>query len=411
MSMSTAPSSPIDDFDVDLSTQPVNEIVRDGVTYVILGTAHVSRTSAEAVRMMLAQSEFDAVAVELCPARHHAISNPDAWKEMDLFRVVRSGKAGLVAANLALGAYQRRLAEQFGIEPGAEMKAALDEAKERNLPHALIDRDVGITLKRVFRGISFLEKFSLFNGMIFSLFTSEEITEEDIEKLKEGDMLESTFSEFALKSESLYHGLIAERDEYMAARLREEAAEHGYKRVLAVIGAGHLKGLTQHLKEDQSDVQDVQQQLDQIPPARVWTRLIPWLITGAILAGFAIGFARSPELGWELVMAWVLINGTLAALGAAIAGGHPATIASGFLAAPLTSLNPTVAAGMVTASVEAWVRKPTVGDFSSLRDDVMSTLGWWRNRVSRVLLVLIFSNFGSIAGTWIAGLRIFDRLT
>ncbi len=391
--------------------QPVERIERDGVHYTLLGTAHVSRKSAETVSAALAVGEFDAVAVELCASRHQALTNPDAWRDLDLIKIIRDGKAGLVAASLALGAYQRRLAEQFGIEPGAEMRAALAGAERQKIPYMLIDRDIGVTLKRVFRAVRFWEKFSIFSGLVASLFSREEISEEDIEKLKEGDMLENTFAEFAAHSESLYESLITERDRYMAASLRHEAQRSGASRVLAVVGAGHLKGLRRDLADAGDEPAAVRAELDRIPPRRRWSRWLPWLITAVILLGFGIGFARSPELGWQLVATWVVINGTLAALGALIAGGHPLTVASGFLAAPLTSLNPTIAAGMVTASVETALRKPKVADFATLRDDVLKLSGWWKNRVSRILLVLILSNLGSVAGTWIAGFRIFDRLT
>lgn len=394
-----------------LAQQPVEQVTVGETTFTLLGTAHVSRASAEAVREMLGTGEYDTVAVELCDARHQALSDPDAWKKMDLFQIIRQGKGGIVAANLALGAYQRRLAEQFGIEPGAEMKAALDVAEEKDLKHALIDRNIGITFKRVFRKVGFLEKFSLFSGLLFSLFSREEITEEEIEKLKEGDMLESTFSEFAMQSEKLYASLIAERDEYMAAQLLKQAKEAGASNMLVVIGAGHLKGTLAHLREGIEKPSERIEKLDEIPPPGMLLRALPWLITAAVLTGFGIGFARSPELGAELVLTWILINGTLAAIGAAAAGAHPLTIVSGFVAAPITSLNPAVAAGMATAAVETWLRKPTVGDFSRLRDDVMEWTGWWKNRVSRILLVLVFSNLGSMAGTWIAGFKIFDRLS
>ena len=391
--------------------QPMEVVERDGVTYTLLGTAHVSKASADAVTEIVGAGAYDLIAVELCGSRYAAMTNPDAWKELDLFQVIREGKGGLVAANLALSAYQRRLAEQFGIEPGAEMRAALDAADERGVDHALIDRDVGITFKRMFRKVGFFEKFSLFSGLIYGLFSREEITEEDIEKLKQGDMLESTFSEFAAQSQSLYTSLIADRDVFMADRLREDAGAKGSKNVLAVIGAGHLAGITRELKETQAEPGTMQAQLNEVPPRGWFSRSLPWLITIAVLSGFLIGFLRSPELGLELVLTWILVNGLLAAVGATIAGGHPLTIASAFVAAPLTSLNPTVAAGMVTASVETLLRKPTVGDFTRLRDDVIKLSGWWRNRVSRILLVLVFSNIGSMLGTWIAGLRIVERLT
>ncbi len=394
-----------------LPEQPLRIVERDGTTYTLLGTAHVSRASVDAVNQMIDDGEFDAIAVELCESRYQSITNPDAWQKMDLFKIIRQGKAGLLAANLALGSYQRRLAEQFGIEPGAEMKAAIDRARESGTPHLLIDREISITLKRVFRKVGFLEKMSLLGGIIFSLFNREEISEEDIEKLKEGDVLESTFAEFAEQSESLYTGLIAERDQFMAARIRQDAEAKQYRNVLAVVGAGHLEGFATHLQTDQQDPQHEVDTLNTLPPRRQWVKLIPWIITVLILSGFAWGFAKNADIGWKAVQIWVLFNGSLAALGALLARGHPLTILSGFIAAPVTSLNPTIAAGMVTASVEAWLRKPRVEDFAAMRDDLIETSGWWKNKVARILLIFILSNLGSIAGTWIAGFKIFSVVT
>nr|MDQ2696264.1 conjugal transfer protein TraB [Pseudomonadota bacterium] len=151
-------------------------------------------------------------------------------------------------------------------------------------------------------------------------------------------------------------------------------------------------------------------ELNQVPPPRPWVRRLPWLVVAVILLGFAIGFYRSPELGWQLVADWVLINGGLAALGALLAGGHPLTVAGTFAAAPLTSLNPTVGVGMVAAAIEIFMRKPTVGDFSRLRRETTHLKGWWRNRVARTFLIFLLSSVGSAAGTYVAGFRIFERL-
>ncbi|MEM9182581.1 MAG: TraB/GumN family protein [Pseudomonadota bacterium] len=395
----------------ELADQPLVVVTSGDVEYTLLGTAHVSKRSVEAVKALAQQQVFDAIAVELCQSRYDALTKPDSWQKTDLFKIIRQGKAGLVAANLALGAYQRRLADQFGIEPGAEMKQALEEATTLGLPHLLVDRDIGITLKRVMGAVGFFDKLGIFGGLITSLVTREEISEQDIERLKEGDMLENTFAEFAENSEPLYRALIEERDHYMAAALRQQSAEKGVRKVLVVIGAGHLKGLAGALERADAEPAEVLSRLNELPRRGQWMKTLPWLITAVILTGFAIGFSRSPELGWSLVVFWVLINGTLAALGAAAARAHPLTVASGFVAAPLTSLNPTIAAGMVTASVEAYLRRPRVADFSALRDDVTTPSGWWRNRVSRVLLVFVFSNLGSMLGTWIGGFRIFGALS
>ncbi|WP_018232480.1 TraB/GumN family protein [Thioalkalivibrio thiocyanodenitrificans] len=377
----------------------------------VLGTAHVSRASAEAVETLIRSGDYDAVAVELCPSRHNAIVRPDDLSRMDLFQVLRQGKVPMVTASLALGAYQQRLAEQFGIEPGAEMRAAIREARNDHLPVLLIDREVGVTLKRCYRNVPWWQRFGLFGGLLAGLMSREQISEAEIERLKEGDILESTFSQFAQESQALFHPLIAERDRYMAARLRQEAEHGAYRHILAVVGAGHLKGIRENLEAAGTDTpQAVINFLDQEPPPARWPRVIPWVVVALILTGFAIGFSRNPDLGWQLVLDWVLINGGLAAAGALIAAAHPVTVLSAALAAPLTSLNPTIGVGFVAAGVETFLRKPNVGDFARLKQDTSHPGGWWRNRVSRVLLVFLLTTVGSAVGTYVAGFRIFERL-
>lgn len=391
-----------------VSDEPIREVERDGARFTLLGTAHVSRASADAVEAMLAESDYDVVAVELCQSRYEALTNPDRLLELDMFRVIRDGRGGVMLAQLALGGYQRRLAEQFGIEPGAEMLAAINAAHERDKSLALIDRDVGITLKRASRSLGWWQRWVMLNGLFFGLFTREKLTEDDIEQLKQGDMLTSAFTEFAAEAPALYQALIAERDAYMAAELRRRA-EPG-QRVLAVVGAGHLDGIAKSLAEDDEDPETVCRELNRVPPGARWVRYIPWLVAILVLTGFAWGFTRSADLGWRLVGDWVLINGGLCALGAALAGAHPVTVVSAFLAAPITSLNPTIGAGMATAAVETVVRKPRMADFAALRDDTAHLRGWWRNRVARTLLVFAFSTLGSAAGTWLAGASILSRL-
>ncbi len=391
--------------------QPQVDVQVGDSRITLLGTAHVSRASAERVRELLETGDYDAVAVELCPSRYNALIDPDSLARMNLFKVVKEGKASMVAASLALGAYQQRLAEQFGIEPGAEQRAAVDYARANHRPVLLIDREIGVTLKRVLNNVSWWKRFGLFSGLLASVISKEEVTEEEIEALKEGDMLETTFAEFAHDRQDLFEPLIDERDRYMAARLLQEVAQQGHKRILAVVGAGHLKGIQRYLEQGMAAPEQVIGELDRLPAPRRWPKMIPWLIVALVLLGFGIGFQRSPELGWQLVWDWVLINGALSALGALIAAAHPLTVITAFVAAPITSLNPTVGAGMVTAAVEIYLRKPRVGDFSRLRHDTTRLRGWWKNRVSRTLLVFLLSTLGSAAGTYLAGFRIFDRLT
>jgi pheromone shutdown-related protein TraB len=377
----------------------------------LLGTAHVSRASADKVSALLRNGDYDAVAVELCPSRYEALMDPDSLARMDLLSVIRQGRVYMVMANLALAAYQQRLADQLGIEPGAEQRAAVALARERHLPVLLVDREIGVTLKRVAANLVWWKRLGLFAGLLATLLTRQEIAEEEIERLKEGDVLETTFAELAENRRDLYAPLIDERDRYMAARLCEEIAATGHENLLAVLGAGHLKGVARYLKEvSERDPKAEIAELDRLPRPKRWPKILPWTLVALIVSGFVYGFAQSPELGWHVVLDWVLINGGLSALGAGIAAAHPVTVATAFLAAPLTSLNPTVGAGMVTGAVELYLRKPRVGDFGQLRQDTTEVGGWWRNRVSRVLLVFLLSTLGSAIGTYAAGLRIFDRL-
>jgi pheromone shutdown-related protein TraB len=393
-----------------LAGQPIVEVEREGVRYTLLGTAHVSRASVEAVEALIATREFDAVAVELCEGRFNALREPDALARLDLFRVIREGKTGLVAANLALSAYQRRLAEQLGVEPGAEMRAAMLAADARSVALWKIDRDVGVTLKRTHAAVGFWQKLMLSGGLAASLFVDDKVDEDEIEKLKQGDLLESAFHEFASRSEPLYRALIADRDRYMASSLREHASHQPVRNVLAVVGAGHLQGLARHLAEDRDDPALARSELDRLPPPGRWGTWITLLLLAFVLGGFAYGFSQGAELGTDLVLRWVLTTGILGALGCVIAGGHPLSVLGAFVASPLTPLHPAMSSGMVSALIETWVRRPKVADFAALRDDVISVRGWWRNRVARVLLNFFLTSFGTAIGVYLAGWRMLERL-
>lgn len=393
-----------------LAEQPIREIERDGVHYTLLGTAHVSRASVEAVEAMLARGGFDAIAVELCDSRYNAMTRPDSLGQLDLFRVIREGKTGLVAANLALSAYQRRLAEQLGVEPGAEMRAAIKGAEASGLPLWRIDRDVGITLRRTHAAVGWWDRAKIAAGLMASVVVDEKVDEAEIEKLKRGDLLESTFSEFAKRSEPLYRSLIAERDRYMAATLREHAARSGARRVLAIVGAGHLAGMVSALTEEQAAPAGIRAELDQVPAAKRWGTWITLLLALFVAGGFVWGFNQGADIGTDLVVAWVLSTGVLGAIGCALAGGHPLSILGAFIASPLTPLHPALASGTVSALIEAGVRRPKVADFQTLRDDVTHFTGWWRNRVARVLVNFFLTSFGTALGVYIAGWRMLERL-
>jgi pheromone shutdown-related protein TraB len=349
--------------------------------------------------------------VELCESRARGIRDPDALAKMDLFQVIRTGKAGMVFASLALSSFQQRIAEQYGIEPGAEMQAAMAIADARRLPLWLIDREIGTTLNHAYRGVRFRDRMAILGGLVASVFSGEDIDEAEIEKLKQGDILEGAFGEFARQSKPLYDALITERDRFMAARLREESTTTPAVRVLVVIGAGHLAGITRELGAQQVPPRSIIEPLAAKLPAPKWPKYVAIGIMLAIFVAIAALFYHNTTMGWHALRDWVIYTGVLSALGAAIAGGHPLSVLTAAIMGPLKPFRPPgLSSGVFSGMVEAWLRKPRVGDFQSLRRDLLHASGWWRNRVARTLLVFMLTNLGTIAGEYLAGIRIFSRL-
>lgn len=389
--------------------EPYRDLALGDATVRLLGTAHVSKASAEAVAREIAAGDYDCVAVELCGGRHRALADPTALAKLDLFEVIRRGQAPMVTATLALGAFQNRLAEQLGTEPGAEMRAAIEGAAARGVELALIDRDIGVTLKRIYRNVPWWKRTYLFSGLIASVLAPEDLDEEGVERLKRDDLLEATFAQFAARAPAIYEPLVAERDAYMAAGI-ERLATQGRRRILAVIGAAHLPGIARRLEARDPAPATTLAALSTVPPPARWVKAVPWLFAAFIVAGIAIGFLRSPALGWDMVRDWIVYTGGLSAAGTLLAAGHPLTIVSAVLGAPLTTLHPAIGIGFITALVEAWIRKPTVGDFSQLRADTAHWRGWWRNRVARTLLVFVLSSIGAAAGAYTMGFRIGSQL-
>ena len=376
----------------------VHEIFLDGKKIFLIGTAHISQSSVDEVNTVINQVNPDTVCIELCSSRYQAMLAKDQWKNMDIFKVIREGKSFLLFANLIMTAFQKRLGSKLGVKPGAEMFEAANVAEKLNSELVLADRDVKITLQRTWRGMPFWEKMKVLGQLLASLFIREEISKEEIEKLKESDALSEAMKMLAEQSPEMKRILIDERDQYMAEKIRQSMG----KLVVAVVGAGHVKGLTAELENKHNLAE-----LESVPPtgkAVAWLKWgIPALIIALIVYGF---FTVDTDVSIEMIQRWVLINGTLSALGTAAAFGHPITIAVAFIAAPFTSLNPTIAAGWVAGLVEALLRKPQVRDFENLADDITHLRGFWQNNITRILLVVIFANLGSAIGTFAGGFAI-----
>lgn len=387
----------------------IKKIKLNGASITLLGTAHVSKESVALVEEQILSKEFDCVAVELCPARYENLKNKSWWQNLDIYEVIKKKKASLLLINLALSAYQRRLADKVGVEAGKEMMRAIELATENEIRLEVVDRDITTTLHRLVTKVSFWQKIKIFSGLVVGIFVGEEIDKEQIENLKKGDMLHSVIEEFGDSLPQIKKVLIDERDEFMTGKLSMlTKLENSPKNILAIVGAGHLVGMVPNFDKPPNQSQ-MNELTKKSPPNRIGY-FIGWGICVLILSMFYVGYQQSPELGWSLVVTWVLINGGFSALGAALALAHPVSVLAAFLAAPLTSLNPTIGAGMVVGLVESYLRKPKVTDFERLKDDISSFPMWWKNGVARVLLVFFFANVGSAVGTYVAGASIIKQI-
>jgi len=361
---------------------------------ILLGTAHVSKESAQLVKDVIEEEKPDTVCVELCESRYQAIRQKEMWQDTDIVKVIREKKTFLLLANLLLASFQKRIAKKLNIKPGQEMIQAIETGEALGAKIHLADRDIRITLSRTWRTMGLWSKLKLFFQLILSIGEVDEISEEDIEKIKQEDVLETLLADVGKSLPVVKDILIDERDRYLAYKIRTAPGN----KIVAVVGAGHVPGIKKYWDAD-VDIKT----LDHLPPKGKAFGILKWIIPAAILVLLFSGFFYGGvNTGKDMIKWWILANGLLAGLGALIAFAHPFTILSSVLAAPLTSLNPMIAAGWVSGLVEAFSRKPKVKDIENLPEDILSIRGFWKNKVTRILLVVVFTNLGSALGTFVA---------
>lgn len=384
-------------------SETVHRIQVEDKEIILIGTAHVSKNSAEEVKQIIEQEKPDSVAVELCNSRYQSMQDRDRWNKTDIAKVIKEKKSFLLLSNLILSSYQKRMAKQIGIQAGQEMIQAIESAKDNGAQLVLADRDIQVTFARIWGNLGFWGKFKLFFSLVLAIFSDEKITEEELDKLKSGDMLTSALSELSKSFPELKETLIDERDRYLAQKIKDAPG----KKIVAVVGAGHVPGLKEAINEEQD-----LSALNKIPPKKKTGKIIGWTISILIISLIVATIIVNRDAGIDQILTWILWNGSLSALGTVVALGHPLSILTAFFIAPVSSLNPLLAAGWFAGLTEAFVRKPKVSDFENLSEDVNSFKGFWRNRVTRILLVVVFANIGSTVGTFIGGadvVRIFIR--
>jgi len=379
---------------IPLEHENVHRIALGGREIILIGTAHVSRESADLVERIIDEEKPDMVCVELCRPRYEAIRQRDKWQETDIVKVIREKRTSILLSQLIMASLQRKIAQRFNITPGEEMLRAIDRASAVGAEIVLADREIRVTLLRTWRMMGFWSKVKFLPDVLLSLFATEEITEEEIEKLKQHDVLELALQSVGEKLPGLKTTLIDERDLYLAHTIGHAPGA----RIVAVVGAGHVPGIQKHFGEE-IDIES----LNRIPEKGLWGRFAGWFFSLAIVGLFIAGFFYSgSQASLKMITWWAVITASFSGLGALILLAHPLTILASAIAAPITTLHPLIAAGWVAGLTEAALRKPQVKDFLALQDDIVSVRGFFRNKITRLLLLVAVVNLTTSIGTFVA---------
>ena len=370
-------------------------------TIILVGTAHVSKVSVDEVQEAVERERPDALAIELDDARLKSLQDRDTWKKMDIVDVLKKKQGFLLLANIVLSSYQRKVGESSGVRPGDEMNAAVIKAQEMGIEQFMVDRPVAVTMRRAWAENSFWGKCKLLSMLVATAFSKEKVSEEEIENLKKSSEMDTMMKELSDYLPAVKKVLIDERDFYLASKIWSCPG----KKTLAVLGAGHLNGVSSHLEkiargEESPDVSAIESVRKKSLLAKAASWAIPVLIVALIVTGFIIG---GIEKGADLLGSWVVWNAALSGLGALLARGHVLAVLTAAVGAPFTSLCPFVGSGFFSGIVQALVRKPEVQDMESLQQDAESFKGFYRNKILRVLLVFFFSSVGSSIGTFLGG--------
>ncbi len=382
--------------------QEIERLSIAGKEIILVGTAHVSAKSAALVKETIAAEKPDVVGVELCKQRYIQLLQGEAWRETNIIDVIKRGQTYLFLVNLLLANLQRRFGQGLGVKPGQEMIDAAKSAEAIGVKVELLDRDVRVTLKRAMRLMGVREKFKLLYAIIVGFFGEEQkLSAEDVEQLKRTDVMTELMEHLSRELPAVKRVLVDERDSYIASKILACTG----KKIVAVVGAGHLKGIKEMLLQTQqrgSETAEKIRALEKLPPKGKAFALLKFLVPAAFALVLAYAFiTKGFETSIGILAYWVLINGSLAALGAALAGAHPLSIATAFLAAPITTLHPLLAVGWFAGLMEARLRMPKVKDFEELRN-LNSYRDFIKNPVTRILLVTAFANIGGTIGTVIA---------
>lgn len=373
--------------------EDVHFVKKDGREFIIVGTAHISRQSADLVREVIENEKPDVVCVELDEKRLKALSEKNRWESLDLRQIIKNKQLSTLMVNLVLSSYQKKLGEKLGVMPGTELLEAVNTSNENKIPVELCDREVRVTLRRAWHSMNLWQKSKFLSGGLAGLFEKQELTEEKLAELRNKDVLSEMMDEIGKAMPVLKKVIIDERDQYIAQKMKYSNG----KKVVSVVGAGHVKGIVKSLESnDDIDLKNI----EIIPEPSFFNKMIGWSIPVIIIASiFYIGFSQGISEAGNNALFWILACGIPSAVGALISIAHPVTILASFVSAPITSLSPLIGVGYVAAFVQAYMQPPIVKEFQEVSKDFRKVSNWWKNRLLKVFLVFILSSIGGVIGT------------
>ena len=365
----------------------------------LIKTAHVSNNSIDDVNEAFKEINPDSICIELDQKRYDSLKDKDAWRNTDIIKIIKDKQVIYLLVNTILASFQRRMAKKMDTSSGGEMLQGIKLAQENNKHLILADREVKTTFSRIWNALGFNEKIKLISGIIESIFSDEDISEEEIGNLKQADVLEAALNEVGKEFPGVKKVLVDERDQYLAQKIKNAPGN----KIMAIIGAAHSIGIQKHIN-DEIDINE----LEKVEKKKGLSTFIKWAIPILIIGMIIYTLITNFNAGLSQIKTWVLVNGTLSALGVLLARGHILSILTAFIISPITSLNPLLAAGFFAGIVEATIRKPKVKDFEDIGEDTQSFKGFFKNNVMRILLIVLFANVFSAIGTFVSGLSIFS---
>lgn len=369
----------------------VERLFLHGKEIVLVGTAHVSAESIKLVRETIAKEKPDVVGVELDHKRLEQLKQQHVWRETNLAEIIKKGNHYIFLLNVLLASFQRRIGRELGIKPGEEMLAAIKAAADAKVPVALLDRDVSITLKRAFASMKLFEKLRIGYSILTAFFGQQEkLKAEQIEELKKKDTLSALMEELSREAPGMKRVLVDERDHYIANRILHAPG----KKIVAVVGAGHIEGIKKHLSE-KKPIEHLLLLPKQTLVDKIKANALTILIVAIILYGF---YKKGLSGGLQFAVWWFLSTGVGAAVGTLLTRGHLKTVIVAFFTAFLAALHPLIAVGWIVALVEMKIQSPKVKDFEELQN-VAGIKDLFKNRVTHILLIAAAANVGSIVAS------------